>query len=176
MAVKAIIYKEALLMKRIFCMVFSLILCFVTVTTCLADNYVEPENEPSFYVARPHIKLRSPDSDDFTQLTFGNRVTIEQTYSDGHSLVTTDDGITGLVTTGFIVQTQYPLIIIDSVGCFLSYKTGLDANDFGYGACGQRWEEIAIILFEKDGYFFIITEEGFSGFVKNDDTHFSILE
>ena len=154
-----------------FIFVVTLVVFTVLSITCFAESIAQPQDEISFYISRPNVKLRSLVDDSVTVLHFGDKVNIIENQ-DELTIVETEDGTTGKVTTAFIVAINYPLIYLDEVGCFLSPMPHLTASDYGYGACGQRYSEAALILFESEGYFFIVTEEGYCGFISAEDPHF----
>ncbi|MBR3281628.1 MAG: hypothetical protein IKI57_07350 [Clostridia bacterium] len=154
-------------MKKILCIVLTLILC-ATVFSCLAEEdegLFTPNSEPTCYLCRPNVKCRSlENNEEFVTLHFLEEVKILERRGE-YTNIEYDDGKTGYVTTGFIVETYYPLIYIGETPVYLSPKPGMTPEEFGYGACGMRYEEIAIVLFEQDGYYFVVTEEGFNGFI-----------
>ncbi len=160
-------------MKKIFAVLVAFILSIMMITTCVAEEaIIEATDETTYYVVRPHIKFVF-DNGEFTRLSFGEKVTVTD-QKDEYAFIETEDGQKGKVTIGFIAPTNYPIIWIDEVGCFLSPTPGLTPSDFGYGACGQRYEEKAIIILETDDYFFIVTDEGFSGYILKNDPHISL--
>ena len=159
-------------MKRIFALLVTLTLCIMTFTPCVAEATTVFEGEEIYYVVRPHIKFVMEDGES-TRLSFGDKVTVTSTQ-DNYAFIETADGQKGKVTIGFIMPITYPMLWLDEIGCYLSPQIGLDSTSFGYGACGQRYEERALILFESDGYYFIVTDEGYSGFISVDDPHIAL--
>lgn len=161
------------LMKRMFAVLVAFILSIMMITTCVAEEaIIDATNETTYYVVRPHVKFVL-ENDENSTLSFGDKVIITD-QKDNYAFIESEDGQKGRVTIGFIVPSNYPIIWLDEVGCFISPTPGLTSSDFGYGACGQRYEERAIILFEEEGYFFIVTDEGFSGYILKNDPHISL--
>ena len=154
-------------MKKILCIVITMILC-TTVFSCFAEeeeNLFVPGSEPTYYLCRPNVKCRSlENSEDFVTLHFLEKVRILERRGE-YTDIEYGDGEKGYVTTGFIAETYYPLIYIGETPVYLSPRPGMTPEEFGYGACGMRYEEVAIVLFEQDGYLFVVTEEGFNGFI-----------
>lgn len=162
-------------MKRLCLVVLSALLCLLVIGSCVAEEAIlEASSEPVYLVSRPAINFRNQETNElFKQLTFGTQLkVIEQ--NGKYTTVEAPDGTVGIVSTGFIVPCYYPVIYIDSEGVWLSPVPGLEPSDFSYGACGLRWEEKALILFEESDYIFIVTEEGFSGYISKNDTHISL--
>ena len=167
-------------MKKIICVVLAILLC-ATVTCCFAEDNdyarFEPLEEPLYYICRPNVKCRSLENpEDFVTLHFGEKVKIlekREEYTD----IEYGDGEKGYVTTGFIAETSYPMIYIaKDAQQYLSPFPLMTPSDFGYGACGLRWDERALILFEIGNYYFIVTEEGFSGYIEANSPYISIYE
>ncbi|MBR6252989.1 MAG: hypothetical protein IKR04_04030 [Clostridia bacterium] len=158
-------------MKRIISLFLATLLCVMMFSTFTAAAEGEPfeRNDGMICVLRPNIKCVYDDGDS-TTLHFGEEVEVWN-FEDTYAIIKTADGKMGKVTVGFIGTTCYPILWIDREGCFLSPMTGLQPTDFYYGACGQRWEERAIVLIEDGDYFFIVTDEGFSGYVRKDNPH-----
>lgn len=158
-------------MKRILALFIATLLCVMTFSTftAMAENEPYERNDGMICVLRPNVKFVFDDGE-FTTLHFGDEVEIMK-FEDTYAFVRTSDGKLGKVTVGFLGNTCYPMLWLDKEGCYLSPITGLTPNDFYYGACGLRWEERAIVLIEDGEYFFIVTDEGFSGYVRKDDPH-----
>ena len=162
-------------MKRLLIIVLSVLLGLIVVGSCVAEeSFLEATDEPVYYISRPIINFRGLKKNEvLTSLTFGTQVKILE-RNEEYTTVETPDGTIGKVSTGFIVPCYYPIIYTDAEGVWLSPVPGLTPSDYAYGACGLRWEEKAIILFEQDGYLFIVTEEGFGGYILKDNPHISI--
>ena len=160
-------------MKRFFIFVVTFVVLTTLSITSFAESVAQPQDETLYYISRPSVKLRSLEDDSFIVLHFGDKVNIVENR-DELTIVEDENGNIGKVTTAFIVAVYYPLIYLDEVGCFLSPMPHLTASDYGYGACGQRYSEVALILFESEGYFFIVTEEGYCGFISAEDPHISL--
>ena len=166
-------------MKKIICIVLSLLLSMVFVT-CFAetedDNFGNPfavSEEPTYYICRSNVKCRSLENEEeFVTLHFGEIVNILEKQEE-YTIIEYGDGQKGKVTTGFIVETFFPMLYIGP-STYLSPIAYMTPADFGYGACGMRYEERAIVLFQEEAYLFIVTEEGFSGYVRADTPTLSV--
>ena len=159
-------------MRRILCILLTALLV-VTPAICIGEstnqNPFERSEQPTYYICRPSVKCWSlENSEEYATLQFGEKISIILSHGE-YTDIQYQDGKTGYVTTGFIVETYYPMIYLATdARVYFSPVPGLTAADFGYGACGLRWDERAIILFEQDGYLFLITEAGYAGYVKAD--------
>lgn len=167
-------------MKKIICVVLAILLCCMT-TCCLAENNgysrFEPAAMSTYYICRPNVKCRNMENpEEFVTLHFGEKVTVKM-VNEEYTDIVYGDGEKGYVITGFIVETSYPMIYIaKDAQQYLSPFPLMTPSDFGYGACGLRWDERALILFEIGNYYFIVTEEGFSGYIEANSPYISIYE
>ena len=160
-------------MKRFISLLLALTLGIMIFSTCVAEEVViEPSEEATIYVVRPHIKYVF-DNGEFTRLTFGEKVTVNELQGE-YAFIETEDGQSGKVTVGFLAPSYYPILWFDEVGCYMSPTPGLTSSDYAYGACGMRYEERVIILMEEDDYWFVVTEEGYSGYVYKFDPHIQL--
>ena len=153
-------------------MIFSTFTAIAEETASVAPY--EPLEESVTYILRPNVKFVHENGEAET-LHFGEVVEVTD-LQDTYAFIKTSDGKTGKVTVGFLGLTNYPMLWVDKEGCFLSPVPGLEPSNFCYGACGQRWEEKAIVILEDGDYFFIVTDEGFSGYVRKDDPHLHLSE
>ena len=164
-------------MKRIFTLFLATLICVMTLSTLVATAENAPYERVEdgiIYVLRPNVKF-ALESGEFDTLHFGEIVEVTE-HEDSYAFIKTSDGRTGKVTIGFLGLTHYPMLWLDKEGCFLAPTPGLEPKDFCYGACGQRWEERAIVILEDADFFFIVTDEGFSGYVRKDDPHLHLYE
>lgn len=166
-------------MKRIFSFIVTTLLCLMIFSTFTANAEETSASTPYerfedgvIYVLRPNVKFVH-ENGEFERLHFGEVVEVTD-QQDTYAFIKTLDGKTGKVTVGFLGITHYPMLWLDKEGCFLAPVPGLEPKDFTYGACGQRWEEKAIVLLEDGDFFFIVTEEGFSGYLRKDDPHLQL--
>ena len=160
-------------MKRICTLFAAVVFCFVMISTCFAEEVIsEEENEDMYYVVRPHIKFVLDDGES-AQLSFGEKVTMTS-HEGTYAFIKTEDGRTGKVTIGFLVPASYPLIGLNKTGCFLSIFPGLTESDPGFGAGGQRWEEKAVIVLQIGKFYLVVTDEGYSGYLNEDDPNYEL--
>ena len=73
----------------------------------------------------------------------------------------------GYVDTGFIVETAFPQMYIERFVDLAPFP-GMSGDELGNKAFGWSGECLAIVLFETDGYWFVITQEGFTGYTMAD--------
>ena len=165
-------------MKKVICIVLTLILC-ITAVTCFAES--DPterfgkNEEPTYYICRPNVKCRSLENpEDFVTLHFGEEVKILEQRGE-YTDIEYGDEQKGYVTTGFIAEVYYPMLYIaKDAQQYLSPFPTMNETDFGYGAGGLRWDERAIVIYAIEDYFYIVTEEGFCGYIPNDSPYISI--
>ena len=183
-------------MKRFFCFVATLILLTVTCTICTAEEETNPileKGEVRYLNSRNLYGIRdASDTSKQDSVMFGQELNIIENqgeyciveytelmydHDESYNLIVAENKKRGIFRTSAIVETPYPLIFIDDVGCDLSYKPGLKRKDFGFASGGHSRNTIAIILFETDdGYIYIVTKDGYSGYVKSTNTHISVFD
>ena len=123
----------------------------------------------ALFVVRPQVNFyQSKNGNKIGTLTFGTRLTYIST--DGsRSLVEDNQGRTGYIDNCFIAFCEDKVLWL-SAGTELSPQPRMKSTDFGYAACGRRAKEKALILFYDGDYMYIVTEEGYSGYVYRYDS------
>lgn len=165
-------------MKKVICIVITLILCIMAVS-CFAEaeseNPFARANEPTYYICRPNVICRSLDNpDDSVTLHFGEKVKILNP-SGKYTDIEYGDGQKGYVITGFIAESYYPMIYIaEDAQQYLILYPNLTEKNFGYAAGGLCWDSHAIVMYIFGDYLFVVTEEGFCGYIPKDSPYISI--
>ena len=132
----------------------------------LSEDY-EPELE---LLVLPQLKMRTNNGT--YQFHFGEAVTLlEENSHDRKCKVRTATGQEGWLETKYLA---WGYLIYINGGTNLSFKPGMRDTEFGCAACGWRMHEIAVVLWEYKDYLFIVTEDGFSGWVYKYDQELTL--
>ena len=128
----------------------------------------------AFYVVRPQVLVRVPNSDEVVALNFGTKLWFIDEPNEEYVHVRDCSGIEYLIRKPYVYYANYQLLSIDSEGVCLSPIESIKENEYGFCAGGMRYDEDAIIIFETQASYYIVTSEGFSGFIPNDSSHVTI--
>ena len=144
------------------------------VMTCCYIKYAMADNEVLVYVVRPQVIGRNANNpEELVAFNFGAKLKylgeVKLEYGD-YALVKDNYG-TYLIKKPYLYYADYMLLKIDSEGVCLSPNSTISDGEFGYCAGGMRYDEDAIILFEETNSYYIVTSEGFSGFVDKENPH-----
>ncbi len=157
-------------MKRFLFIILTFVMLF-----CFIKYAALSDEEQEFYVVRPQVLGRNASNpDDLVAFNFGTKLWLFGDYRDQngeYAVVRDSTGFNYLIKKPYIYYANYKMLKIDDVGICLSPIQSIAENDFGYCAGGMRYDEEAIILFELEDSFYIVTSEGFSGFVDKENPH-----
>ena len=140
------------------------------------NNYTGNNNP--LRVARPSVRMTSEKGTGRLLITlhFGDKVTLLLQEGDYCLVTEPNSGATGYVATQYLVYAkQY--IWLGQSGVALSPRPGMTSFDLGYAAGGMRTNEEAIVLYEDYGgsYWYVVTEDGYSGYVYRYDPAISFV-
>ena len=164
-------------MKRILVLLLVTMVIFPTLLTrpANADGFTIEKEEDTYYVLRvlrPKISLSSEKGggERIAWLTFGERLQM-LSYEGKYCKVKDANENVGYVYTGYVDYTMAAILWFkgDHGGVSISPRPGMQPTDFGYAAGGTRMSERAIVMYSVDSYLYVITEEGCSGFVYQND-------
>jgi hypothetical protein len=143
-----------------------MVVCFIKYA--LAD-------EQSFYVVRPQVLGRNANNtDELVAFNFGTKLWFQGDYKDEngeYAIVRDIHGFNYLIRKPYIYYANYEKLRIDKEGICLSPLPQIQEGEFGFCAGGMRYDEDAIILYETEDLFYVVTSEGFSGYVSKDNPH-----
>lgn len=170
-------------MKRIAALVFTVL--FMVGTIALAEDgslvqwtdeqYVQKEAEPVLCVLRPKITLyASKGKGRNDSLKAGEEVTVLSQEGEW-CYISTNDGRTGFVKTRYIGYV-IAKIRLNEVGVCLSPRPGMTSMDFGAASGGERQNENAFVLEEQGDFWYVVTDEGYSGWVNRYDENIVAYE
>ncbi len=132
--------------------------------------------ETSLRVIRPEVRMTSEKGGGATVkvLQFAEEVILIRQEGD-YCLVRDCVGFAGFVATGYLVANAKKVWLGNQVA--LSPKPGMTCWDFGFAAGGIRSNELALIIFDDEGgyYSFLVTEDGFSGYVFKYDPEVKVV-
>lgn len=158
-------------LKVILVLVLVLALAMATTDALASDGTLSQRNSANSYslrVVRPHVRLMTGKGDGrlLAQLDFGTEVQLLLHDGDYCLVTEPNSGATGYIATMYLVK-ALEVIWITEEGVSLSPRPGMTSWDYGYGAGGTRMNEMALVLFEDSGgyYWYIVTENGFSGYI-----------
>lgn len=129
------------------------------------EQYVqEVIPEMKAYVILPKINLQHCTDEEKKTLKAGDEVTVLSDWgTDGEQCqVVTKEGVTGVTMKGYIGYGYK--ILIGSEGTYLFHFKGANQSEFGT-VSAKRYNEVAIVLEEDDGYLFVVTLDGRSGYI-----------
>ena len=138
------------------------------------NNYTGNNNP--LRVARPSVRMTSEKGTGRLLITlhFGDKVTLLLQEGDYCLVTEPNSGATGYVATQYLVYAKKHIWLGQS-GVALSPRPGMTNFDFGYAAGGMRTNEEAIVLYEDYDYWYVVTEDGFSGYLSKYDPAISFV-
>ena len=144
-----------------------LVICIAFIAVIMTVTQAE-ENVPELCVLRHKISLNSKKgSDRIKYLEFGTKLNI-LSYENDYCKVQDPENDIGYVYTGYIGFVNRRLWLTNdngTGGVVLSYWPNMKSTDFGYAAGGKRINELALVLYEQDYYWYVVTNEGCSGYI-----------
>ena len=178
-------------MKRVLCFVTVLLLLVSVCSFGFADNNIVKSDTVHYYNSIRLYGIQNVNGKkENDSVLFGQELVVLENQGEyshvaytelwytgnGQELLVEGKEKEGKFKTGVIVVSEYPLIIFDDVGWPLAMRPGLKKGDFGSASGGRARNTLAIILYETDGYYYVKTSDGLSGFVPADNTHISVYE
>ena len=153
-----------------------LITICVLLLTAIVPAIQADRSFKSVYVVRPKVYLNSKKgSGHIRYLPFGTPVEILQYEYDyckvrviNNELEEEEKEEIGYIYTGYldyVLEKVWLMNYDNSGGVALSILPKMHPGDFGYAAGGRRWNEQAFVLFEDGDYQFVVTQEGYSGYI-----------
>lgn len=128
-----------------------------------AESYSE-----NLCVLRPSIILREAKNSSAkgTKITFGTKLQLINYEGEWCKVRTVKDDQTGYVKTGYIGNV---LLKIKLEGASLSPYPGMNDSHFASAVGGERSGEIGLVLFEQGDFFYVVSEEGCTGWIHRYD-------
>lgn len=132
------------------------------------SQYNEESSSENLFVLRPSIMLREAKktSAKGTKLTIGTELELISYEGEWCKVQTVKGDQTGYVKTGYIGNV---IMKIKLEGASLSPYPGMNDSHFASAVGGERSGEIGLVLFEQGDYFYVVSEEGCTGWVHRYD-------
>ena len=155
---------------------FALVILVALLVTAIVPVVHAGHSVMGVFVVRPKVYLNSKKgSGHIRYLPFGTHVEIlEYEYDycrvrvlDDESEEENKDEI-GYIYTGYldyVIEKVWLMNDDGSGGVALSILPNMNPGEFGYAAGGRRINEAAFVLFEQGDYQFVVTQEGYSGYI-----------